>query len=41
MIGPSPPAGSAIQKEENTMASEIKQTLQDVRHRLDQIKEYL
>ncbi len=28
-------------KENNTMASEIKQALQDVRHRLNQIKEYL
>ncbi len=35
------PPGPAISKEESTMASEIKQTLQDVRHRLDQIKEYL
>ncbi|MDJ0667401.1 MAG: hypothetical protein QNJ61_08985 [Desulfobacterales bacterium] len=30
-----------IKKEKPPMASEIKQTLQDVRRRLEQIKEYL
>ena len=35
------PHQPAILEEEFSMTSEIKQTLQDVRHRLNQIKEYL